>query len=526
MGVQVWKYGTKIFNSVDAVSSALREELDKLKTPGDVTSWMDLVRVARHPQTLWSIDYICGVSALAEANQLIKESEILLYGDDESLTLKDGYSADIYQEITFHTVRAHLRAEEGKISTCIKMFEQMLEKYYDDLSVIRKSNLLMHAILCFLCCKKWDESFQLLQRHWNLLKYSTPQDRDALGIWDNEVILRSIYWFFIGNCMDFRNFYSSKMELPSSQVLWKHKKIGFLHLLEYDNSWVVSFCSLALYNHARTLMPLPEYAIKHTTPINDIYTTPGNVHLAQPGKEEQKYLNRFQALLCKDYEHANFQDSIHLAEVKDALFSYAHFGRNKTKERNIVTTLSMFINDKTGHNVLEKSKSIIDAGCGTMLYDLGIRDFSGEYAGVDVSEAVIKILTKSAASTKSAAYKHAEINTYLDKTQEFFELCWCCGTLTEMTESEIERFLHLAAQKTKILATAVELNDDWLEIEGIGDWIQAAAEKKGIEIPSKLINLHRTVWSASRWEKQVGKYFDIQTLTDTNCLYIYGVSKK
>lgn len=515
MGVPTWQYGTRTFKSADTIVNTLRSELDKIREPCNVTAWMDLVRTARHPHMLWAIDYIQGSQSIGVVNQIITESETLLYGDTSSLKLKPGYKAEDFQEVTFHTVRAHIRAEEGSPELAAQMFDNMLDVYYDDIALIRQSNLLMHACLCFLCCKWWDKSFDCLQRHWGLLKYSSPNERESLGLWDNELIMRQIYWFFSKHCMDFRNFYTSKIGLQSTQEVWKHKKIGLLHLLEYDNSWVVSFCSLPLYNHARTLMSLPEYNIQLTTPINMEPIHDDSVELNGPVQEDLQYLDKLQSLMNRNY--SNFEDAIHLTDVKDCLFSYLDFRVNVTKNRNMITNLSVYINELLGYDIFERKLSILDAGCGTCLYDFGFRRSDGDYVGVDVSDRIYNKLNKTRMNCV-----HSEINAYLEHEDKKFDICWSCGMLPELAEDEVMRFLHLISVKCNMFATVMELDDDLQTIKGIDNWLEPTEYCSRVE---DTFNIHQTMWASEKWVEVISVFFEVQHYEAGNLLYLLCTKK-
>ena len=148
------------FVEASQLPQILRVELDKITTPCDVTPWMDLIRTSRHPQVTWVVDYIEPRTELLEINKIIEQSEEIIYGDLRTLSMKEGYSADISQEVTFHTIRAHLRAEKGEIEQSIEIFTEILSKYYDYLPVIRQSNLLMHCSLAYLCTGDFDKSYE------------------------------------------------------------------------------------------------------------------------------------------------------------------------------------------------------------------------------------------------------------------------------------------------------------------------------------------------------------------------------
>ncbi len=254
--------------SAENLLELMQKEIDNLKTTGDVTGWMDLVRTCRQPQIFWKIDYIEASEKLKQINALIQKSEQILYENETSLNLRHGFIADSAQEIAFHTIRARMRSEEGKIGLSVSMFEAMLKKYYDIIPTIRQSNLLLHAYTSFLCSMRFEEAFECMNKHWFLLKYAEAPERVSLGLWDNETILHLIAWFFVKHVSKFKNFYISKTKIEP-RMMWNHKKISLSHFTDHDHSWVASTCGIPFYEHASAIMPsLPRYIRQKTTSDN------------------------------------------------------------------------------------------------------------------------------------------------------------------------------------------------------------------------------------------------------------------
>ena len=226
------------------------EEFERIKKPIDVTCWMDLIRTVRHPGIFWVTDYIQPRQILLEMNDVIRDSEIYLYGDRQSMTLKDGYSADISQEVAFHTIRAQLRSEEGEISLSVDMFRKLYEKWYPKISVIRQSNLIVHWFRVSLCCKMFEEACECISRHEELIYTQDEKDRTELGLTDNQSIMNLAIWYFMKYSKELVLFIAKKNNLNPKNI-WNHKKTSLIDLLDTDNSWIVSFCSRSFYEHAR-----------------------------------------------------------------------------------------------------------------------------------------------------------------------------------------------------------------------------------------------------------------------------------
>ncbi len=457
MGITIsWRYGQKSYISSQAISNLVNDQLLELDQQEDVTMWMDLARTSRHPQHLWSIDYIESLPELETINEAIRKSEVILYGDNRSLKLREKYSADIFQEIAFHTIRAHLRSEEGHPEISVEIFEELIEDWLDEIPLIRKSNLLMHACLCFLCCQKWQQSYDCLQKHWGLLKYASTDDRENLGIWDNEVIIRMIYWFFMKHVPDFRTFYASKTGVIASSDLWKHKKMGLLWALSYDDSWVVSFCSLPLYEHARSLMPdLPAYEKKPTTVRNSILGFGDSTKIISESLSEQdRYLDLFkrimeQAVYERDEDKAN-----------DALFSYLSFRPDRIQYENTLTRLIQFVDECGGADPLHAG-SVLDVASGLSVVDIIKRKdmkLTSSYLHVDISERICRLLEK-----EGRTVRHSSMQGFLSKTKDYFDLCIASSCLHYLLECQIDDFLVDVSQKCLSLAAAIPLGADIVE---------------------------------------------------------------
>ena len=497
-----WRYGKRSYIATQTISKLVRAQLDTLKQQEDVTMWMDLVRTARHPQHLWSIDYIEPLPELKSVNDAIRESELILYGDKRSLNLLDGYKTDIFQEISFHTIRAHLRAEEGHPELSVEIFEELIEDWFDNLPLIRKSNLLMHACLCFLCCQEWTKSYDCLQKHWGLLKYASPEDRDNLGIWDNEIIIREIYWFFMKHVADFRNFYASKAGITASSDLWKHKKTGLLWALSYDDTWVVGFCSLALYNHARTLMPdLPAYKVKPVTVRNRImgYTeAEGDLNIVS---EQNQYLNVF----TKEAGLPPYE--IDELKINDALFSYLSFSPDKTRYDNAWLRLIQFIDEQGGSDPLYLG-SVADMGSGMSATDMNRegRTLTSDYLCVDVSERICRMLRE-----EGVKVVHDLMQNFMSKTEDHFDLCIASLSLHYLLPCNIDTLLTDIANKCSVFATAIHIEDDLVQEMMIEDGIAPFDIKKdgfvSIDMKGCIIEWNKKAEDIFGWssEEIIGK---------------------
>ena len=401
------------------------EEIEHIKlNKGDVNGWFDTIRNARQPQN-WTIDYIEHPTSMENINNIIRESEVILYGDNRNLSLKDGYKADIYQEIAFHTIRAHLRAEEGDIKLCLCIFDKLYDEWYDLLSLVRKTNLLMHICLAYLCDMQFSKSYECYQKHWILLKYYDEHERTQNGLWDNHIILTMIYWFFMKHNTDFRDFYIVKTQLQYAFELWNHKKVALLHLISSDHSWVVSFCSLALYNHARNKMPsLPEYQIKAYTPINDSArfslqdrTCPDAQIMSTTSTISQYYYDEFNKETLKSEYYTDWD------MADNFLYSYYCPNYDWSAEYNYQHTLFDLFVSRYSKDYKEHSNILVAGG--------GEKPFIPDNAKVtvvDISELVCHSLTK-----KGITNFNQSITTYIHNTRDVYDIVLAYNILQCLT---------------------------------------------------------------------------------------------
>ncbi len=481
------------YKTTGDLAKIIKSEIDGIKQPCNVTAWMDLIRTARQPQTLWRIDYIEPREELFKVNDLIRESEQYLYANKTDLTLMEGYTADISQQIAFNTIRARLRSEEGDIQTSIAMFSRMLKEWYADIPVIRQSNLLFHCCLCFLCCKMFEESLQCLDRHWVLTKYLSPPDRTKLGIWDNHVILQLACWFFAKNSPDFNDYFAIKSKCRPSEV-YNHKKIAILNFLSYDHAWIVSFCGIHFYEHARTLMPsLPPFDAKHTTYINPPAVWQSETEWTTEDQDQPRFYhdayNRLAAL-----PHVTDYD-----ELDNYLYSFYHFYNDYSQDLENQTALYKFLNNNIGFS---DYSSVLEAGCG--INPLG---HSENYVRVDISEFVCGILRE-----KGLEVINSCITTFLKDTNKTFDICFACNILQKLRKERLNIFLKECSKKCSFLVALINTDNDYRD--------EILIER------NDPINMNHTVASAEEWVKILEPHFKVDKFRgDDNFVYVFCSSR-
>lgn len=505
MGILFFVQNNKKYASAQDLIEVVRKQFKLLKTspPGDVTDWMDLIRTCRQPYMLWEIDYIKPRPELLEVNDFIRQSEEILYGSKSKLSLINGYQAEISQQSAFNCIRTHLRAEEGDCELGQSMISEMLEQHYDDLPIIRQSNLLFHACLISLCCNSFQKSFECIEKHWALLKYLPPDDRVQLGIWDNHVILQMIYWSFCKYVNEFKDFYSIKTNTNSNDI-WNHKKIALLHFLEYDNAWMASFCGLSFYNHARKQFPsLPQYEQKRSTPTNIdslIYRDDDMFSKTNLVGEEKYYYIQY------NHEISMTSRAFNIDKAEDCLYSYYHYQNDYMQDIADKRNLYQFVSENISENKEDKRfGSVLEPGCG--INSLG-NLLSWDYIGIDISEKVCNILRE-----KQINHIHSSITVFLEKTEQYFDLCFACKILSHLAPHRLNMFLKLCAEKCKYLAALISTVDDY---------------RSDILSPkqvTKTVNLHKTVRPPEIWINLLNPYFNIKHKILGDELYVFCTSK-
>ena len=468
-----------------------------LETKGDVTAWMDLMRTCRQPQIMWKIDYIEPGKHLSKINDLLRRSEDILYKSRDSIDLKEGYTADINQQAAFNTIRIHLHSEDGHISVALKLLEDVLMKQYDGLSLIRQSNLLFHGTLIFLCCNNLELSFHCFEKHWALLKYARPDDRVKLGLWDNQSLLEIAHWFFIKHSEDFRDFYSVRTKTSINDI-WNHKKIAMLYFLEYDNSWIVSFCGRPFYEHARSLNPqLPAYEKKRSTPHNvdkvwadsEDYVYEDNVAVGM----ERYFFEQFNQQMSMD------QNFIDLDKTNDYLYSYYHYQTDYVEDINGKIRLIEFLKS---HISLDKFTTILEGGTGVDSLP-GLR--GKDYLGINISSKVCSIL-----DDKSIPHKQGCCSLFLQETDQTFDLCFVYDLLNHLTSNRLRIFLENCSKKCQYLAATVDTYDD----------MRSEIVSKKLSIKS--VNLHPTIMTIEEWTEYLVPYFNCTLQQDGRWIHIFG----
>ena len=485
--------------SAENLLELMQKEIDNLKTTGDVTGWMDLVRTCRQPQIFWKIDYIEASEKLKQINALIQKSEQILYENETSLNLRHGFIADSAQEIAFHTIRARMRSEEGKIGLSVSMFEAMLKKYYDIIPTIRQSNLLLHAYTSFLCSMRFEEAFECMNKHWFLLKYAEAPERVSLGLWDNETILHLIAWFFVKHVSKFKNFYISKTKIEP-RMMWNHKKISLLHFMDHDHSWVASICGLPFYEHASAIMPsLPQYIRQKTTPVNmNKYFNSEEINEETSFKvgTREYYSQKFNNEIRKHWHYLD-QD-----KADNYLYSYYQLEKNESAEDvNSKTDLIEYLHEHLQYN---HYNSVLEIGCGTQSSYMNTDIVC--YLGIDISEEVCRIL-----KPQKIPHRHGQIVTILPQINKHFELCFGCDIINHLNETQIKTLLTHIRTYCNYLALSINLHDDFRE---------------GIFTPLTKqyspINMHKTTKNINEWMELIEQFFTVKHKCEDNWLFIFG----
>lgn len=496
--------GTYVLTS--DLAEIIRSKIESIRHGGDATGWMDICRTARQPQTLWNIDYIEPREFLSPINDLIRESEIMLYGNKTNIFLKEGYSADLQQQSSFNTIRAHLRSEEGDFESALLIFQSLLDSFYDKLTVIRQSNLLMHCCLAFVCCGKFRDSYQCFNKHWILLKSLSEDQRLELGIWDNHVILHMIYWHISAHVPDFKDFYEIQ---SGTQEMIAHKKIPLLKCLEYDQTWCASFMGLPFHKHFCKLYPeFPKWTKLKTTPENFLPMWEKN-----PGQSFRDDKQSSPTIEKKYYERYNKQFLPHTRpiedEVENCLYSYYYFQDSQAHEVLLQDNLNIFANNHTNFDNL---KYILSVGPGRVCPNYSYKQ---DMTLVDISEVVCDQFNHliEQANNPRLTMIHSCMSKFALKTDRIFDVCMARDVLQNLSPSRLDIFLNSISQKIKYLIALIDLDKDVrTDILSESSFAHEAV-------------LHKSILSKDEWIELLQLNFDVIYELRGSHLYVCGKPK-
>jgi len=470
------------------ILNRLNDFFEELQTSKNATPWFDIIRQCRHPAFLWEIDFIEPKEPMNIVNEYIRKSEQILYGSNANVYINPEYTADKYQEVCFHTIRAYLRAEEYNFDASLKILNQIIE-WSEDLSLVRRSNLIMHLFKACLCTKDFEMSYKYFKDHWYLTKYSSEAERFNEGIWDNMMIMYMIMCFFIEYTDEYQLFLSTHGDIELEN-LHKHKKISIMYLLKNDHSWIVSQLSLPFYNHARELMPtLPEYFIQKNTPRNKETIIPARKNAlikAYPG-----WQGTYFEKLCEEIA----TDGARPEQIDNYLYSFLHFCKNYENDHQNEDALFEFLRAKQ-----LAENNIVYAGCG--LAHIYSR-FDGETTCVDVAEQMVYECEK-----QDIKVNLMSIEKFMANTDISFDLFFSSGLLEHLSEYSIDMLLSACRRKTKNVCLFVEIREEHVDIPIIGN-----------------IFLHRTNKPADWWKKKFNQSFDCEYEDCHEGLFVYGKSR-
>lgn len=509
MGSMVFKGATHLvrgtYASAEDLVEIIKNKIESIRTPTDATTWMDICRTARQPQMLWHVDYLEPRDSLILVNELIRESEIILYGDKTNLSLKEGYTADLQQQAAFNTIRAHLRSEEGDFDGALKIFRELSEDFYDRLTTIRQSNLLMHCCLAFVCCGKFRDSYNFFQKHWVLLKSLSEDQRLDLGVWDNHVILHMIYWHVASHIRDFRDFY--EIESGMQGGVMAHKKVALLKCLDYDQTWCASFMGLPFHRRLCELYPafLP-WDKRTTTPENYLELWEKN-----PGEELRKEKRGSLPTEKLYYERYNKQFLPHIRpdedELENCLYSYYFFQGSKAKEVTLQDRLNIFMND---HLDPDEYETILAVGPGIAYpYQYHNRAITI----VDVSELICERLKSNSDIPHGVNIVHSCMSKFLRETDQTFDVCIARDVLQNLSRSRLDVFFNYLPKKCKHLVALIDLRVD------------VRSDILSENSLAQEVHLHKSVLTQEEWITLIEQNFDITYELEGYHLYVYGKSK-
>lgn len=464
-------------NNSEQIIEAANILLSTLPNATVVDEWLYLVRQSRHPNYLWDINYIKPSTILLQVNKLIKESEKILFNHIDDIELKKQYQCGPDALLLFNVIRAHVDAEQGQIEHSMLLWDKLYNMNVSSISLIRQCNLFMHLYTVFLCTKQFDKAYSCYLKLLSMIKISSLKTQHEMGILDNICLVSHIQNFFVRHVPEFLVFLSTRLNV-SDRSLLIHKKTMALELMPLQ--LIIQVCSRSFYDHARSLMPLPDYNIDEFLMANK----------PLPMKAESEWHVKYNEVLGSQYStkleiSARKWDLIWHTIVNKPVDKYLQ------EQNDYTVDLIDFLDDVN----LDYS-SVLDVGCG--IASKPMQYFHDRtLTRIDISNFIANYwLAKNPIIEASA-------EEFFSRVTQNFDLCFCSMCLPAMIDPM--HFLEQCKLRCKYLVASIQHSTDGLR-----------------PVSSQLVKAWHDNVDADTWVKRVTNYFDIKHITqiDSNILVI------
>ncbi len=485
-------------NRPQLIVKAVELMFNHLKHMSSIDEWIEIVRESRHPDVLWNINYITPSPHMEKVNDLIRRSELILFEEENPLVLKSQYTASPRNMTILYTIMAYIKAEDGQIEESLAVWDYAYYNCLYNANTTRRTTLLTHLSTAYLCSNNFDKSLECFKKHWALLRSATEKMRYRCGIWDDMTCLNIVYYFFARHVPRFSAFWAKQLGI-GEECLRPGKKFFISEFT--DMQFIVQMCSKPYYDHAKLSMPeLPDYDLS-------MFTT----------TEKQKEIHRQHIPDELNMYEENYMKCVHSQECLPAfekesvvwdMWNSCHWdpprqpaARDEDDEYQedqiewIIGEDVEYDMDKGSELLLkfidsnnQTYDSALDLCCGTsrVMYDHFLHQ---KLTQVDISTYVYNYCKDQG---RTIIKQPAEI--FLDETEEHFDLCICCLSLSYLTS--LDAILLSISKKCKYFAASIVHGAQIFPFSVGG------------------IDLNKTTQRKEWWEKQVSKYFDIEKMED------------
>ncbi len=446
--------------------------------------WFRIVRIARHPGTMWEIDFVRPSPQLKQLNEMIRQSEKIFCPDKDRAQVRQNIEANPDLEIIFHTMRAYLRADEGDFVSAMRIWMDIHDNWLSKVYFLRKSATLAQLYKIFLCTNQVDLAISCFDKHWALLASTKRSDRFIGGLWDNHTAITLLHWAFNAFVPEIKEAHIRNLGITEQQ-LEGHKRKGLMPFFSEDIQWLVHICGKEYYDHARTLMPsLPGYD-ESTFRCNEL-------------SEEVRTKTTYQKTYLQAIDNLENIEPIQLQQAAfDVFFDERNYYDGSTMLQPFLDTCEI------------SYESVIDLGCGTSLSSFEVFK-SKQLTSIDISQVAVDYW-----KDKKREVIHSSAEDFL-KTSDNFDLCYCGDMLDCNKDSE--NLIKLCAKKCQYLCVVVDLDD---EVIYTSDRVA--------------LDLSRYPRTKNQWIEIISQYFtilqqedrfiEISEYINKNCLLLLGESK-
>ena len=173
-----------------------------------------------------------------------------VFGDDpSSIFLEEGMvSKDSSIQLSFHMLRAYMRAEEGNFDNADRIWNELYPDWLDA-DEKKRTHFLLHLYMTNLCMNRWDDAFGFMKILWSTVKGMNASERHDYAAWDNWVCCLVVTWFFASHDGAFLQ--ALRKEIGIYTIYYANQKK--MILLKYlDPKFILELVSPQYYAKARS----------------------------------------------------------------------------------------------------------------------------------------------------------------------------------------------------------------------------------------------------------------------------------